>query len=65
MGDGLTNSGYAGVVHEHQLWMTAFVEAVTASYAPCGGVLGVGYEAVFDFCHFEFLVGRCDSTSRE
>ena len=55
---GLTNGGYTGVVHEDELWMPAFVQAVAPAYAPCGGVWGVGYEAVFDFCDFEFLE-RC------
>lgn len=55
IGDGLTDGGYTRIVHEYQLWMATFVEAVTSSYAPCGGVLGVGYEAIFDFGDFDFL----------
>jgi hypothetical protein len=42
-------------VHEYQVWVAAFMEAVTPSHAPCGGVLRIGYKAVFDFCNFEFL----------
>jgi len=48
------NGGYTRIVHEYQLWMATFVEAVASSYAPCGGVLGVGYEAIFDFGDFDF-----------
>jgi len=52
IGDRLTNGRCTRVVHEHQLGMTPFVEAVTPAYAPCGSVLGVWYEAEFDFCDF-------------
>lgn len=54
---------YAGVVDEYQLGVAAFVKAVASAHAPCCCVLGIGYEAEFDFCDFEFPCTALDGHS--